>query len=473
MRIVVTILVLALVWGAVAPAVAAGHQQPSSTLAGADETPVTAPAGSDADACTGGEEYDIAVTGGSLPFDVGRTFAGVEQRVGRDVEPPDTIEFTSDFNWDSEAEPDRFERLLGVEPRPVTYYGAADRDGRLLLNPVLEERPVLAEVVLAHEFAHLAQYQTDEDVDYAGESYDGQVTRRAVLEGAASYVAQDYWERCIQEEPSTEQVHRETYRDGSVIGKLNEAPYWFGYRFADRTVNSPEAAVTLHHAEGPETGEQLLHGLEPASEPPVPLAVSVVAPGEWEPTHEGARGEMFARVVLQAALDRSTAKRAAAGWGNDSVVRFDGPEEGYAWVLRWDDAANASEFETAFEEFLDRRADRTDDGWRGDDGHYRLVRADDRTTVVLLGPEDLVANTAVSADGAAVTLAPSGSEALTPEDTPTATATDGGAATTDPAPDTAATSTATDEPGVPIPGFGFTVALAALFATALAVGRRT
>ena len=114
-------------------------------------------------------------------------------------------------------------------------------------------------------------------------------------------------------------------------------------------------------------------------------------------------GEAFLRVALATELDDERAARAAGGWGNDTRIAFN-DESGarsYAWVVRFDAAANASTFDEAVGTYLDRRTgsgplvdDRPGRRWSGtvDDRRvaYRLVRTDDRTAVLLLGEPGFV-----------------------------------------------------------------------------------
>ena len=60
------------------------------------------------------------------------------------------------------------------------------------------------------------------------------------------------------------------------------------------------------------------------------------------------------------------------------IARTDDGDAGHAWALRWDDAANASEFVATFQAYRDGDA-------TGADTAIRLTRVSDETVVVLVG----------------------------------------------------------------------------------------
>lgn len=100
----------------------------------------------------------------------------------------------------------------------------------------------------------------------------------------------------------------------------------------------------------PTTGEQILHGSSPVSEPLRELTVRTEVSEHWTVDEDrGWRlGEPVLRYVLETGLSEERAAD-AAGWGNDYVAVFErGDESGYAWVIRWDSVDAAAEFESAF-----------------------------------------------------------------------------------------------------------------------------
>lgn len=375
----------------------------------------TATADSDA---AGADDVDIVVQGGGLAVDANRTFVRVQAVLGTAVREPRVVFVRSDAELAAglgdRAYPE-FYRLLGIT-RPVRGPGEIETTGytrgpdAVYLNERIAANRTAAEVVLAHEYVHAVQYRSGavETVRrelgisqwsaVTGVPLDTWITYLSVLEGGAVYATDAYWRAHVRtgERPGATLVRR--YRAATGGAQLVLAPYYFGRRYVESRVDSPTALGRVYRRP-PRTSEQVLHGLRPGEEPPAPLSVTV-ADGAWR--ENGSRttaGELFVRVTLGTELDREVAARGADGWGNDTRIRFarDGAY-GYAWVLRWDDAAEAAEFADAFRTYLDRRATRTDDGWYDGGTAFELVRAGDRTVVAFLGPRAFVRAATASGD---------------------------------------------------------------------------
>jgi hypothetical protein len=179
----------------------------------------------------------------------------------------------------------------------------------------------------------------------------------------------------------------------------------------------------------PRTSEELLHGLAGGAEPPADLAVAAETGGEWRVQRRYPGGELRLRAMLTSALPGSDAAEAAAGWGNDTVLQFrDGNVTGAAWVLRFDDPAEAEEFATLFGTY-----EATVEGERN--ASVRLVRVAAETVVVLGGAASFVSGTTATGTDASVTVR-----------APAATGTDASVTVTAPA-----AGASTGEPGRPSP----------------------
>jgi hypothetical protein len=168
------------------------------------------------------------------------------------------------------------------------------------------------------------------------------------------------------------------------------------------------AEIDSVYDDPPATTEQLLHG--PGAGPEANLPVEV-ASGDWESASRRRTtfGELFLRGTLATRLSEEAAADAAAGWGTDERLVFTRDGEtgyvwlhtGYVWLHRWDDAANATEFQRAFDSYLNRTLNRSTvagpdgptAGWRGDGETYRLLRLDDQTTALVAGSPAFVGNT--------------------------------------------------------------------------------
>jgi hypothetical protein len=228
---------------------------------------------------------------------------------------------------------------------------------------------------------------------------------RATIEGAATYAMERYRKQYLPDEPSQTGDQMEDYLGSDDPGRqFLVAPYAFGGRYLQDRFDSA-ANLSAVYESPPRTTEALIHGYAPGAEPPVPLSTTVNA-SEWYAIGEETRvGELATRIALRTETNDTYAAAGADGWGNDQLIelRNDG-QTGYAWVLRWDDAKNATEFADHFGTYLDSRANRSGGLWRADDGTaFEVRRTSDRTTVVLFGAPEFV-RTASASGGANVTV---------------------------------------------------------------------
>jgi len=255
--------------------------------------------------------------------------------------------------------------------------------------------PPEIERVLAHEYVHAIQYQTD-FVDRAGESG----IWRVMMEGSAVYAENVYTREFLGF--STIERRCERYRTGTPYERYVGQPYCFGGQYFAETLDSPndllDPGLRL-----PNTTEQVLH---PAStDRPANLTVVDETPTDWyTPASMDRQGELFIRTVLGVELSEERAADASAGWGNDRLLKVTGDTEGYVWVLRWDTDADADEFECAFADYLDARGNETADGWRVEDDRYRLTTVDNRTIAVMIGSVTFVDTVSVSGGRGNVTV---------------------------------------------------------------------
>lgn len=355
----------------------------------------------------GSGEASITVQGGELPFDPTLVYDRTSRLLGTDAPGPDTVQLLDTTG--NTTRPPEFRRLLGLERNVTEVEAVAFVVGprTVYVNRDLTDRPAFLEHVLAHEFTHVVQFRRG----YIGRltaatasGPDGRFASTAVIEGSATYAEDRYWlAYMVNRSGAGRRPGRDVerrYRNSDGAARYALAPYWFGYRYLEARVDSP-ADLSAVYADPPLTSEQVLH--PNASDEPVPLRVELrgETTGTWQETFappRGRVGEAFLRVALATELGDDRAARAAAGWGNDTRIAFNNESgaRGYAWVLRFDDAANASEFDDAVAEYLSERTgdgpladDRTGRQWTTTlDGRpvaYRLRRTDGRTAVLLLG----------------------------------------------------------------------------------------
>jgi hypothetical protein len=355
----------------------------------------------------------IAVANGTAPIDVNRSFARLRTLLEADVAAPARVRVFRNRSayrvfrgLDAAANrsgPDPltpFQEELGLRTGPIDAADsvASERNGYVsglgsvgvYLGPTVSRDQ--ARVVLVHELVHYVQLQADHlsQVGAATDrTSDSRFAAQSTIEGGAVYVTDAYLR--VHAENGT--LNSDLYRrlidaaPPAHVLRFGELPYLAGAEYIDGRLDDPGSLAPLY-ADPPVTSEQVLHGYRPGEEPPAELSVEVSTGTDWHEVGTDRVGEALLRVALQRGNSRAVATAAAAGWGNDSLRIFrhageNGPS--YAWVLRWDDAANASEFESAARNYLDARGNRTHDGWQLPDGEAGLHRPTDRTTVLVFG----------------------------------------------------------------------------------------
>lgn len=382
-------LVLA-VAGCVAPTANAPGPSPTADDAATDSPATTTTAESTpGDA---GDAPEHVVDGGDLPVDANRTFDRVAALLDADYAPTRVV--VEDLSGRQTASFDGvpFFSAFGVtdpESAGAGPAGLTTLDATVYVSPAAADS-ARVEQVLAHEFVHVAQVREDMVPWFGGlapapASVDEQFVRRALVEGAAVYVT-DAYSRTHQ--PATGLQSDEmasAYADAGAAGRFLFGQYHFGFQYADATLADPADLPALYE-DPPATSEQVLH---PGSEDaPVGLDVTVDAESfDRMQSQTNRAGEFLTRVVLRQTTRRSTAREAAAGWGNDDVVAFDTPNgSSVAWVTRWDTAGDADEFAAAASTLDDRPSETS----------YRTERVDEDTVVVFAGTEQFVATAEAS-----------------------------------------------------------------------------
>lgn len=289
---------------------------------------------------------------------------------------------------------------------------------RGLEGPVItrtgEKSDLLVEFTVAHEFTHGAQFETVDDSPAFEMAFSDDYERRwigaALIEGGASFTGVEYMVR--HSNHSRERIVNETdqYRGADPAGKYSWAAYHFGQQYVESRVDTPAEHWCVYR-NPPETTEELIHGLEPGSEPPRALDVRL-DPGAdahgWTAASRETRGELFARIVLAAELSEDRAAAGAAGWGNDELLTLerDG-ERGFVWTVRWDDAANATEFRETFAAAMDARPSTTAEGdgrWTADGTTVRVEQVAPETVVVVTGSNSFTSAVGVEGGNESVTV---------------------------------------------------------------------
>jgi hypothetical protein len=412
---------LALVLGAALALVAMAGcqvQLPEESPAGTQSTPASV-VGS-----------NITVQNGSFAADPDLVFQRLRDLRESDGPPPATIRlrnFSELANNDTgpivtQFNPTPFWDHLNLTSAEVDVFDEVDLlfqgsvSGAGVVTIYLDERASAEteHLVLAHELTHYVQVQSGQFTDLVGAldmtTTDGVYVRRALMEGDAVFTTDAY----LETDDVTDQRNAPLYdRIGAVYppgdaNRFRNSQYVVGHEYVASQVADPAAVEDLY-ADPPTTSEQLLHELPPGSEPPVALSIDRTTGEAWRYVGDDRMGEAFTRHALASELGMDRAATAAAGWGNDSLQIFrptDGGEPSYAWVLRWDDEANATEFEAAAADAFDSIGSEAGEYWRltPSDGVAAIDRPTPQTVVLLLGAEAFVTNTTVAGEDATVSL---------------------------------------------------------------------
>lgn len=360
------------------------------------------------------DDRSITVTNGTLPIEHQSVFVEVTRILAVEAEPPETITLEPDSAMGIQREPmPHFFRLVGIErpagsSRTATALGYVRGPSTVYINEKLAEDETQLELTLAHEYVHVIQRRTSSFAQLRDgisnpNTTDGRVVRTSILEGAATTVETVYWERHVETGTSPADAMMNSYQSTSGARQWVFAPYHFGTEYVQERIGSPAEMGTVYE-NPPHTSEELLHGLAGGTEPLPPLSVHIQS-ADWKRNGTDRTGELFVRIALDTELERDRATAAAAGWGTDSrVAMLNGDNRAYVWALRWDDAANATEFENALAASLENRATRDGDVWIDDGAAFDVTRVDDETVVLVLGDESFVRSAHVQGTNGSVTV---------------------------------------------------------------------
>jgi hypothetical protein len=357
----------------------------------------------------------IAVKGGSLPVDPNRVFARVQSILGTDVKPPSSVIVRENSETLLTGSGSRsvppFWSALGVtwseptEPVPVVENGYTTALGYIVLYPGEQPNATSVSWLLAHEYVHYIQFSQGRAATLqralGGMSTDDRFVSRAVLEGVAVYTTNAYIDRYVPGARPNSALYSEVaaaFPPGSYQRYAN-SQYIEGVEYIRERFDRPAGADEVY-ASPPRTSEQVIHELSPEAEPALSLIVTLrTNESAFIPVGRDTMGEAFVRTVLANGVTESQAATAAAGWGADRrvIARTADGDVGYVWALRWDNAADASEFVAAFRAYLEERTVE-------DDSKIRLTRVSNETVIVLIGDATFVGAATVNGTSGAVTV---------------------------------------------------------------------
>jgi hypothetical protein len=349
---------------------------------------------------------------GPLPGDTdpGAVFERVGTLLDADADPPRAVRVL-DAPPNGSSLPTRpFFSVVGVGPgeglnesaRRQLENGYTTAFGAVVVYPGADPTAGATERLLAHEFVHYVQFAERRPSALAADlpdTTDGAFVTRAVVEGVAVDTTDAYRRQHVPDRPPEVALYRdlaERFEPGSRQQYANLA-YISGGQYVDARFGDPAAAAAVYR-DPPETSERLLHPNQSGG--PAPLAVAA-AGDRWRPSGRDTLGEAFLRVALANGVSQERARRAATGWGNDSLVPFRTAERaGFAWTVRYDDAANASTGVEALRALAAAREAETD-------RTLAVRRVDARTVALVAGTDAFVATTTVrAAEGRVAVEAP-------------------------------------------------------------------
>lgn len=418
--LVAAVFALALVTAGCAAPVA----QSGSTPTDGNGTPTPESAGTTTNET---DRQPIEVRNGSLSVDPNVVFDRVQRLQGTNVSRPTVVQvfntaegFRNQSSGIGSAGGRRFYALAGMEDGEVNLSESVTRQrngyvtglGSIVLYAGENTTRVDELLLSAHEFTHYVQFRSGRQERLASNlgdvtTTDRRYVLRAMIEGDAVVTTDAYLARYTNATATNSEWYTEIQSSlpAGHVARYENGKYVHGTAYVDSRVDSPSDVSGIAE-DPPQTSEQVLHGLTPTEEPPVSLSVTVETGEEWVVSGSGRMGEAFVRTALESAVGTDRSVTAAAGWGNDTV-RFLRPADGegdtaYAWVFRWDDAANQTEFQSAYRQSLDRRGTETDGIWTLNDSNVSatLSAPTPRTSVVVFGPASLVRNVSITgADG--------------------------------------------------------------------------
>ncbi len=390
----------------------AGCGAPVATPTDSGPGPDDVPGGTDR------QPANVTVQNGTLAVDPGLVFARVQTVAGTNVTPPERVRaFGNETDYGNASLGGSglppFQEAVGLQTGPLEnasdlqlqFAGQTSALGTVVVYAGPNATTDDVRTVVTHEFVHYIQFKQGRSAQLRQQvetgTTDGGYVVRSLLEGPAVYTTDAYLERYTDNGTRNSPVYRAI--EGALpeghVGRYGNSQYVEGFEYISSRIDDPATLPQVYRSP-PITSEQVIHNLSADEEPPMPLEASVAPAEGWQEVGTDRLGEAFVRTTLAVGVPQARAARAAAGWGNDRLYVYRGadrPDASYAWAFTWDDADEAAEFERALREYLDTRGERRDSLWSVDDDlTARVLTPSERSTVLLLGTESFVAETAAN-----------------------------------------------------------------------------
>ncbi|HSM38761.1 MAG TPA: hypothetical protein VK838_05455, partial [Candidatus Limnocylindrales bacterium] len=218
-----------------------------------------------------------------------------------------------------------------------------------------------ARVTYAHEYTHALQDGAFDTFDKLDQLVDDDAIGaiQALEEGDAT-VVMFQWAFAHLRPDELAQIGATPLPDTTGIPEwmVNQLtwPYLAGFAFVN-ALNGGQGweRVDAAYADPPVSTEQVIHPDKYLDgEPPIEVAAPGVAAAlgsGWEDLEPNTVGEAMIDIWLTDLGSASLTAVAAAGWGGDRLAVAEGPngEWAMAWRIAWDSAADADEFQAAYE----------------------------------------------------------------------------------------------------------------------------
>lgn len=344
---------------------------------------------------------------GNLSFSANEVYFRVTEILGRNASGEISVSVRESYESTGSFDPalSAFDKLMGITPpedREVTVAGYASGNTVVLFRD--NRTPKEIEATLAHEYIHVVQNTIDAGgmvhnaSDFEGANKERVVTN--VIEGASVFAENEYMMTYYGENSIVDEGN---YTSIGAYGQLVLSPYFHGPRYIESRIDSSRNLTDIY-TNPPRTTEQILHNLTPDEEPVRHLDVTLnTSATQWYGTSGTVKGELYLRIALTTQLSQARAEAAAAGWGADSVYKFkeayDSPKNGFAWVIRMDNASEARELKAAWIDYLDKRGEKQGDVWVDGEDAFRVVLVGEDTVVFLAGNQAFVENVQVTSSG--------------------------------------------------------------------------
>lgn len=231
------------------------------------------------------------------------------------------------------------------------------------------------DVVLAHEFTHVLQFQHGIITPSRGEfredfeqwTTDAQLVSTALYEGDAMAVTTRYYEATRGAAFDVER-YNETLARSIWPYSLGGTPYYYGYRYHAALADSAAGRTELIR-DPPASSRGLLH---PAEAKPDANRSTAVSPPGWVLRNESLTvdhtdrvGELALRHTFRVnGVPFPRAVAAADGWTDDTMtyVRTEDGSRAIVWTTAWENGTEAREFRTAWRALLDSKGAKRSDG---------------------------------------------------------------------------------------------------------------